>query len=1059
MKWKLKLLWVVPLLLTLSAGAQNGLRTKSPPDSAACARTFFKEYADSSHSAYPISLFITSKKQLLVVDRERIDPYVADEETSLTLLDTSGNTIASKFFNGSKRLFISKVVALANGNYAAAGNVYFSPDSSGLFVLEFGPGLNILWEKALHFAAPYAGVLDMVESSEGDLYLYLRDQPATMTENRQLLKLDASGNPAWFREYSAGANIFQGETEIDGKLATLGDFIYLKYNEESYLIPHILKIRKDDGSLVWGREYRLDSIMGPSSIALFSFFTDEASLYLNGRSNGTDVLLKIDSATGKCLRDVAHSPNANGLYLDKMIYAGNGRIIASAGAGNGDILGIVEMDTGFRVLRKQLLQVSSTGALMDVAALSDSVTYTLGLFYNSNPYLGTISLAKFNFKSSFASCQVTNPSLAFQPLNTLVVTVINTSKGLPLPEAVPFSINPVPGTLAYSRYYCGNQPLCNSITISGPAALCDSGTYHYSALRNPGCEAHVNWIMNASPDSVELVNATDTSADLHIKKQGRYHLQAKIFGSCAWISDSMEIQAAITSHATLSLGPDTTICDGNQIILNAGDGFSAYKWQDGSTDSVFTVAQPGTYYVTVKAGCSNTYTDSIHVSLHSPIPFDLGADTSVCMGDSLTIKAPANFTGYQWTPGNDTTNTFTAIPSVNTWYSVRAHANAGCTVGDSIFVAVKDAPVINLGNDTSFCEGNSINLDAGQGWNTYRWNTGDSGEAITATQARLYKVTAFLNGCRGSDSLTILNVFPHPSFSLGADTTLCEGQSLTFNFTMSGAAYFWNTGNTTGSQKVNQPGKYWLQVIQNGCSASDTLAVNYQPAPIVMLGNDTTICEGTSLNLSAYYSNATYLWQDGSTAPQFTVSSAGTYYAIAAIGNCRSYDTINIHTSPLPRFTLGEDQYLCTGQSITLGPVINTNVNYLWQDRSTAPTYTVTKEGTYSLTATNNCGSFTDSVTITIGLCGLIMPTAFTPNSDGLNDIFRVKYAFPVQTFVLRVYNRFGEKVFESNDIHKGWNGTFKGENAQQGAYVWTISLLTAEGKAQSSKGVVVLLR
>jgi gliding motility-associated-like protein len=87
------------------------------------------------------------------------------------------------------------------------------------------------------------------------------------------------------------------------------------------------------------------------------------------------------------------------------------------------------------------------------------------------------------------------------------------------------------------------------------------------------------------------------------------------------------------------------------------------------------------------------------------------------------------------------------------------------------------------------------------------------------------------------------------------------------------------------------------------------------------------------------------------------------------------------------------------------------------------------------------------------------MPNAFTPNYDGINDVFRVKYPFPVQSFLLRIYDRFGEKVFESNDIHKGWTGTFKGMNALQGAYVWTISLVNAEGKTESGKGIVTLLR
>ena len=226
-----------------------------------------------------------------------------------------------------------------------------------------------------------------------------------------------------------------------------------------------------------------------------------------------------------------------------------------------------------------------------------------------------------------------------------------------------------------------------------------------------------------------------------------------------------------------------------------------------------------------------------------------------------------------------------------------------------------------------------------------------------------------------------------------------------------------------------------------------------------ILGPDTTICEGTSLTLSAYNNNATYLWQDGSTGTNYEVTGEGIYSVVASIGSCRAGDTIAVNLSPKPSFTLGEDQFICTGQEVQLAPLMNVPVSYLWQDGNTGPSYTVTKAGTYALTATGTCGSYTDSVTITMGTCNLYMPNAFTPNGDGLNDLFRVKYVFPIKSFVLRIYDRFGEKVFESGDIHKGWDGTFKGEPALAGAYVWTITLVSAEGKPETGKGVVTLVR
>jgi gliding motility-associated-like protein len=174
---------------------------------------------------------------------------------------------------------------------------------------------------------------------------------------------------------------------------------------------------------------------------------------------------------------------------------------------------------------------------------------------------------------------------------------------------------------------------------------------------------------------------------------------------------------------------------------------------------------------------------------------------------------------------------------------------------------------------------------------------------------------------------------------------------------------------------------------------------------------------------------------------------------------------------------------LCTGQQYILKPSINTNANLLWKDGTSAPSFTVIKDGIYFLTATNECGSYTDSVTITTGFCDVIMPTGFTPNSDGINDVFKVRYPFPVkptgftpnsdgindvfkvrypfpvQQFLMVIYDRFGEKVFVTNDMGRGWDGTWKGAPCLQDTYVWVINFIDILNKQQQLKGIVTLLR
>ena len=247
--------------------------------------------------------------------------------------------------------------------------------------------------------------------------------------------------------------------------------------------------------------------------------------------------------------------------------------------------------------------------------------------------------------------------------------------------------------------------------------------------------------------------------------------------------------------------------------------------------------------------------------------------------------------------------------------------------------------------------------------------------------------------------------------------------------------------------------------MQNGCAASDTLNVMYQPAPVVNLGNDTTLCEGQTLLLNAYYDKASYLWEDGSTAPSQLLTKAGIYFVTANIDNCVASDSITVDYKALPRFSLGRDTLLCEGESYVLSPLITSNALLLWQDGSNGGSFTASKEGVYFLVATNECGSYTDSIRITTSICNIIMPTAFTPNADGLNDVFKVKYPFPVKEFHLMVYNEWGNKVFETNNINEGWDGSYKGEPSIQGTYVWVISFADINNKSTQLKGIVTLLR
>ena len=298
------------------------------------------------------------------------------------------------------------------------------------------------------------------------------------------------------------------------------------------------------------------------------------------------------------------------------------------------------------------------------------------------------------------------------------------------------------------------------------------------------------------------------------------------------------------------------------------------------------------------------------------------------------------------------------------------------------------------------------------------------------------------------------------TINLGNDTTLCQGETLALDATTPNATYLWQDNSTNPTFNVNQQGTYWVQVTGNCISTTDTINVNYNPAPTINLGNDTTLCQGETLALDATTLNATYLWQDNSTNPTFNVNQQGTYWVEVTVNNCNSSDTIQVNYTPSPTINLGNDTTLCQGGTLALDAT-TLNATYLWQDNSTNPTFNVNQQGTYWVQVTvNNCNS---SDTISINLkdchCSLYIPNSFTPNSDNKNDHFSPIFDCDITEYNFTIFNRWGELLFETTNPTNSWNGTFKGKICQTGIFIYLLKYKDNKNTHQKKYGHVNLLK
>ncbi len=210
---------------------------------------------------------------------------------------------------------------------------------------------------------------------------------------------------------------------------------------------------------------------------------------------------------------------------------------------------------------------------------------------------------------------------------------------------------------------------------------------------------------------------------------------------------------------------------------------------------------------------------------------------------------------------------------------------------------------------------------------------------------------------------------------------------------------------------------------------TDTMEVKVVSAPIeeLSLGADTTLCSGSTILLNAHKGYKSYLWQDKSTNSTYSVTHPGAYYVstVDACGNTYK-DTIVVTASPSADFDLGPDLIICSGSSLLLQPP-GSYYSYLWSTGGTEKTLTVKQPDSYWLEVKdiNSCIR-RDTITIGMKQCtGLFVPNAFTPNEDGINDVFKPLFFQNVITYHFIIYNRWGEKVFESTTPAKGWVQVF----------------------------------
>jgi gliding motility-associated-like protein len=251
-------------------------------------------------------------------------------------------------------------------------------------------------------------------------------------------------------------------------------------------------------------------------------------------------------------------------------------------------------------------------------------------------------------------------------------------------------------------------------------------------------------------------------------------------------------------------------------------------------------------------------------------------------------------------------------------------------------------------------------------------------------------------------------------------------------------------------------------LLGNGATDTTFLKVCVVNSLPLSIGNDMGFCRNRPLTLQSNINpdGFSYLWSTGATSSAISVTETGNYWLELKNGNCVIRDSVQVTVVDKPVLSIQGDKLLCSGDSILLQNSVNSpTVTYTWNNGKKGFSQWINKPGLYSLSGMDR-GCYAET-SINIGELScpeIYVPTGFTPDGDGRNDIIRPICA-GIDLVYFRVYNRYGQMIFETREDGKGWNGKLNGIQQSMATYVFVVEGRDKSGRQHIRKGTFVLIR
>ena len=607
------------------------------------------------------------------------------------------------------------------------------------------------------------------------------------------------------------------------------------------------------------------------------------------------------------------------------------------------------------------------------------------------------------------------------------------------------------------------------------------------------CEGHSLKLARSYPNVTYLWNTGATDSFITVTTPGKYWVEFNKGYDCT-ATDTFVVKGS--SNLVANLGVDTGLCNNQSLTLNAGNPGNTYLWQDGSTQQIFTATQAGSYHVKITSANSCFLLDTIQVNNYASPVINTLNNPKICSGDSikLSVTTQENNDTFLWNPSATLSGTTIsnpiAFPSDTTKYFITVTNSNGCKTLDSVVVFAVPKPSVQSIADTAVCINTSFILQSSvKNASSLQWTpaTGLDNSQATSPLAKpassiTYIVTAVNDICKASDTVNI-NVIV-PEIFAGNDTALCDKTTLQLNAT-GGVQYQWSPIEGLSNPNIANPiatfskdVAYQLNCTDvNGCSDQDSIYIHYSSKPVFAISSsEATVCRGDTLLVKASGGDL-YNWspsgdilRPSQDSVEIIANTTTTYSVSITNFICKVSDekTIAVSVLPSPDISIRQSNEIdCSKDSAVL--TASGGISYAWSPANSLsnPNEAVTVANPETdmlykvkVTDANGCTS-TDTIYLSVlkgGENKFGLPTAFTPNGDGLNDCFGVKTWKYIKLLDFSIFDRWGKLLFHTNKVSDCWDGMYKGNYEPVGAYVCQVHAETDCGVI-SKNGTFVLIR